>query len=64
MDITRNWRLKTSRSQLLATRRPNGAIALPQHSSRPAQPVALYAFEAEALALPLGVDDEYARAAR
>ena len=64
MDITRNWRLKTSRSQLLATRRPNGAIALPQQSSQPAQPVALYAFDLERVALPLGVDDEYARAAR
>lgn len=64
MDITRNWRLKTSRSQLLAARRPNGMIALPQQPSQPAQPVALYTFEAEVVSLPLSVDDEYARAAR
>lgn len=64
MDITRNWRLKTSRSQLLATRRPNGMVALPQQSGVPAQPIALYAFEAEPVAVLLGVDDEYARAAR
>lgn len=34
MDITRNWRLKTSRSQLLATRCPaTGAVVLPQSAS-------------------------------
>jgi uncharacterized OB-fold protein len=33
MDITRNWRLKTSRSQLLATRCPEtGAVMLPQQT--------------------------------
>jgi uncharacterized OB-fold protein len=33
MDITRNWRLKTSRSQLMATRCPaTGEVILPQQS--------------------------------
>jgi uncharacterized OB-fold protein len=33
MDITRNWRLKMSRSQLMATRCPTtGAVILPQQS--------------------------------
>ncbi len=34
MDITRNWRLKTTRSRLLATRDPlSGAVMLPQHTA-------------------------------
>ena len=34
MDITRNWRLKTTRSRLLATRDPEtGAVMLPQHTA-------------------------------
>lgn len=64
MDITRNWRLKTSRSQLLASRRSNGDIVLPAHSARAAQPVTAYAFDLERDVLPLGADEEYAHAAR
>ncbi|MBN1681522.1 MAG: hypothetical protein JW966_14675 [Anaerolineae bacterium] len=48
MDITRNWRLKTSRSQLLAARCPNGTVILPQQTSfasRAAQDVELYQFD-------------------
>lgn len=34
MDITRNWRLKTHRNQLLATRDPQtGAVTLPQQTA-------------------------------
>ncbi len=34
MDITRNWRLKSTRSRLLATRDPlTGAVMLPQHTA-------------------------------
>jgi uncharacterized OB-fold protein len=34
MDITRNWRLKTSRSHLLASRCPEtGAVILPQQTA-------------------------------
>ena len=39
MDITRNWRLKMSRNQLLATRNPEtGAVMLPQHTESAAVP--------------------------
>ncbi len=69
MDITRNWRLKTSRSHLLATRCPTtGAVILPQQSGamrHPAQPLDVYAFEVASNATPVIEDDvEYARAAR
>ena len=34
MDITRNWRLKSTRNRLLATRDPyTGAVMLPQHTA-------------------------------
>ena len=50
MDITRNWRLKSTRSRLLATRDPyTGAVMLPQHTASAvvaAQDV--YRFEASA----------------
>ncbi len=67
MDITRNWRLKTSRSQLLAARDPQtGEVVLPQQTMARAPEVALYTFEtagqphlAEAEA-----EADYARAAR
>jgi len=64
MDITRHWRLKTTRSALLAARRPDGALDLPQHSGALAQPVALYTFEAQPVAVLLSAEEDYARAAR
>ena len=43
MDITRNWRLKTNRSQLLATRCPTtGEIRLPQQTASLAEDVEIY----------------------
>jgi uncharacterized OB-fold protein len=48
MDITRNWRLKTNRSQLLATRCPTtGEVRLPQHTASLAEDVETYVFEVE-----------------
>ncbi len=49
MDITRNWRLKISRSHLLAARNPEtGAILLPHQSAQRAQDeVYTFAVEAE-----------------
>ena len=48
MDITRNWRLKTNRSQLLATRCPTtGEVRLPQQSAALAAEVETYTFESE-----------------
>ncbi len=65
MDITRNWRLKMSRRELLATRNPEtGAIMLPQQTQSAAQsPQDVYVFE------PVIVRDEreaveFIRAAR
>lgn len=61
MDITRNWRLKTSRSQLLAARDPEtGNIILPQQTIQTA-PVKTYAFETEE---PRASEATYAAAAR
>jgi len=64
MDITRNWRLKTSRSQLLAARRPDGTIIIPQQSGHPAQPLEVFYFEDALAAAPLGAGEGYAQAAR
>lgn len=68
MDITRNWRLKMTRSQLLAARCPTtGAVILPQQTSFAAQTAALesYTFETDsAVKLSVLEDSEYARAAR
>ena len=50
MDITRNWRLKISRSHLLAARNPEtGAILLPQQTGSAAQRAQdeVYTFAAE-----------------
>lgn len=65
MDITRNWRLKMSRRELLATRNPEtGQVMLPQQTQSAAQPRQdVYVFE------PVIVRDEreaveFARAAR
>jgi hypothetical protein len=66
MDITRNWRLKTSRSQLIATRCPiTGEIVLPQQNGVAALDAERYSFEVEAPqpAILEGQVD-YARAAR
>ena len=67
MDITRNWRLKASRSQLLATRCPQtGAVMLPQQSSPATQPeIAPYTFVLADAQFALTEDTvEFARAAR
>ena len=64
MDITRNWRLKTSRSQLIATRCPaTGAVILPQQNGAAAKDVDLYTFEADSYTVH---EDraEFAKAAR
>ncbi len=67
MDITRNWRLKSSRAHLFAARCPDtGAVILPQQTSfaaHAAQALEVYTFEE---AEPLRLDDlaaDYARAA-
>jgi hypothetical protein len=64
MDITRNWRLKTSRSQLLATRCPEtGAVMLPQQTSLAVQRA--YTFTLADAQLALAEDAvEFVRAAR
>ena len=64
MDITRNWRLKTSRSQLIATRCPEtGAVILPQQNGAAAKNVDLYTFETDQPAMAEGRAD-FAKAAR
>jgi hypothetical protein len=46
MDITRNWRLKTNRCQLLATRCPTtGEIRLPQQTASLSKDVETYSFD-------------------
>jgi hypothetical protein len=67
MDITRNWRLKMTRSQLLAARCPTtGAVILPQQTSFASQAASLesYTFETDAIKVVVNDDVEYARAAR
>ncbi len=45
MDITRNWRLKQTRSKLLATRCPaTGAVMLPQQTPSNTRPQDVYVF--------------------
>jgi len=66
MDITRNWRLKSTRSQLLATRCPTtGEVRLPQQTASLAVDVEPYVFESDARESVL-VDSMggYAKAAR
>ena len=64
MDITRNWRLKTSRSQLLATRCPEtGAVLLPQQTGTTNGATRVYTFDAEKATAPQAEVD-YAQAAR
>ncbi len=65
MDITRNWRLKMSRSQLLATRCPEtGAVLLPQRAgANPTGAFRIYRFDVEAAFTAVG-EAEYAQAAR
>ena len=50
MDITSNWRLKLTRSQLLAAQSPSGDVILPQQTSLASRAahVALYEFELDA----------------
>lgn len=64
MDITRNWRLKLSRRELLATRNPEtGTVMLAQQTQSAAQPQqTVYIFEAVQDAEQ--DDVEFARAAR
>jgi hypothetical protein len=67
MDITRNWRLKTNRSQLLATRCPiTGEVRLPQHTLSLAGDVEIYQFEIEERPAQSMVEGavSYAKAAR
>jgi len=63
MDITRNWRLKTSRSQLLASRCPvTGEVVLPQHAASFSQPLRV-ALDGALVARRAAVE-VYAQAAR
>lgn len=50
MDITRNWRLKSTRSTLLASRDPQtGELVLPQNAGvAPRRDYGVYTFEREA----------------
>ncbi len=67
MDITRNWRLKISRSQLLATRCPHtGAVMLPQQTpSATRNDLLRYEFAIEDAPVALNEDAvDYVRAAR
>ena len=62
MDITRNWRLKNTRSQLLATRRPDGAIVLPHNGGKTTQQQDIFEFSTSA---PRSEGEaEFSRAAR
>jgi hypothetical protein len=64
MDITRNWRLKTSRSKLLATRCPeSGAVLLPQQTGTTNGATRVYMFDVETATAPQAEVD-YAQAAR
>lgn len=65
MDITRNWRLKMSRRELLATRNPEtGAVMLPQQTeSATKQNNDVFVFE-PMMARAEEDDVAYARAAR
>jgi len=63
MDITRNWRLKTSRSQLMATRDPQtGAVMLPQQT--PPREVAIFTFDGVEAVPARATEDPLAEAAR
>ena len=66
MDITRNWRLKTSRSQLLATRCPTtGAVILPLSGPAQNHLHESYRFEIASAQPQIAVrEPEYAKAAR
>ncbi len=67
MDITRNWRLKINRSQLLATRCPHtGAVMLPQQTPSATRNNFLrYEFAIEDAPIALNEDAvDYVRAAR
>ncbi len=64
MDITRNWRLKTSRSQLLASRCPvTGEVVLPQHAVSTAERFRTALEDEFSLTHRVAVE-EYAQAAR
>lgn len=65
MDITRNWRLKLSRRELLATRHPEtGAVMLAQQTPSAIQPQpAVYEFQ-PARERAEQDDADYVRAAR
>jgi len=65
MDITRNWRLKMSRRQLLATRNPEtGAVMLPQQTESATKQINdVFVFE-PIMARVEDDDVAYARAAR
>ena len=67
MDITRHWRLKTTRIQLLASRCPiTGAVLLPQSGAVSNHTDEVYVFEQAAQPrFEVAADDvSYARAAR
>ncbi|MBI5958828.1 MAG: hypothetical protein HY866_08845 [Chloroflexi bacterium] len=65
MDITRHWRLKTTRTHLLATHCPStGAVILPQNGTV-SPTTERYEFETEAEQTSVQAEDaSYARAAR
>ncbi|NDJ79145.1 MAG: hypothetical protein GYB65_23085 [Chloroflexi bacterium] len=64
MDITRNWRLKTSRSQLLATRCPaTGDLLLPGTGAANST-AERYTFETVEQPVAYAAETDYAKAAR
>ncbi|WP_119067913.1 hypothetical protein [Aggregatilinea lenta] len=69
MDITRNWRLKMTRGQILAARCvETGVVILPQQTSfasHAAHGVALYTFDdiGDESVRMADIESEYARAA-
>lgn len=65
MDITRHWRLKTTRVQLLASRCPtSGAVLLPQTGAVSNADGERYVFEQAEQPHVQAEDASYARAAR
>jgi len=65
MDITRHWRLKTTRVQLLASRCPtSGAVLLPQSGAAAHDNGEVYLFAQAEQPRFEAEDASYARAAR
>lgn len=65
MDITRNWRLKQTRTQLLATRCPEtGAVMLPQQTASNTRAQDVYVFTPIVQEVEIEEASAFVRAAR